>query len=393
MTLGQLRSILEVASTGSVRAAAERLFVTQPAISSQIAALQKELGVRLVVRDGRGLRLTEAGTVLAGYARRMLGLLEEAAVATTAAAAPERGRVRLAAVTTAGEQLLPRLIAGFRRTHPSAEISLEVANRPRVFSLLEHHEVDLVIGGRPPDPSPLRSRAVRPNPLVLVAPPGLLPRSPRPDELARQTWLLREPGSGTRSTTEEYLAAAGLAPPTLTLGSNGAIREALTVGLGITLLSLDAVADELGRGTLVQLRVAGMPLRRAWHLITRADEPLAATAELFVEHLLGSGEFELPPPLPRRGDDSRRSTGYAGGPDAPTAAAPRPPRGDGMDRPGPPVPGPHRRPPVGAGTRAGAAPRRRAPRAPAGGDLAQPADPGPDDRRGDRGDDRSTLPD
>jgi DNA-binding transcriptional LysR family regulator len=309
MTLGQLRSLLQVAETGSVREAAERLFVTQPAVSSQIAALQKELGVRLVVRDGRGLRLTTAGTVLSGYARRVLGLLEEAAVATAGADAPERGRVRLAGVTTAGEQLLPRLIAGFRVKHPSAEISLEVANRPRVFSLLEHHEVDLVIGGRPPDPSPLRSRAVRPNPLVLVAPPGMLPRSPRPDELARKTWLLREPGSGTRATTEEYLAAAGLSPPTLTLGSNGAIREALAVGLGITLLSLDAVGDELARGSLVQLRVAGMPLRRAWHLITRGDGALSATAELFIDHLLSLGEFHLPPPVPRRGDDGRRARG------------------------------------------------------------------------------------
>lgn len=294
MTFGQLRSLLEVAATGSVRGAAERLFVTQPAVSSQIAALQKELGVRLVARDGRGLRLTEAGTVLAGYARRVLGLLEEAAVATTAAAAPERGRARLAAVTTAGEQLLPRLIAGFRTRHPAVEISLEVANRPRVFALLDNHEVDLVIAGRPPDPSPLRSLAERPNPMVLVAPPGMLPRSPRHDDLARVTWLLREPGSGTRTTVEEYLAAAALTPPTLTIGSNGAIREALAVGLGITLLSLDAVADALERGSLVRLRVAGTPLRRAWHLVTRADEPLAATAGLFVDFLLESGEFHLP---------------------------------------------------------------------------------------------------
>lgn len=304
MTIGQLRSLLEVATTGSVRAAAERLFVTQPAVSSQIAALQKELGVRLVTRDGRGLRLTTAGDVLAGYARRVIGLLEEAAVATTGAAEPERGRVRLAAVTTAGEQLLPRLIAGFRERHPAAEISLEVANRPRVFSLLEHHEADLVIAGRPPDPSPLRSLAERPNALVLVAPPGLLPRSPRPEELSRVTWLLREPGSGTRATTEEYLAATGLHPPTLTLGSNGAIREALVVGLGVTLLSLDAIGDELARGSLVEVRAPGTPLRRAWHLVARGDEPLAATAQLFVEHLLDTGGFEV---TPRGGGSGRRA--------------------------------------------------------------------------------------
>lgn len=390
MTLGQLRSLLEVAGTGSVRAAAERLFVTQPAVSSQIAALQKELGVRLVARDGRGLRLTPAGSVLAGYARRVLGLLDEAAVATVGAAAPERGRVRLAAVTTAGEHLLPRLIAGFRDLHPAVEISLEVANRPRVFGLLEHHEVDLIIAGRPPDPSPLRSLAERPNPLVLVAPPGRLPRSPRPDELARQTWLLREPGSGTRATTEEYLAVAGLAPPILTIGSNGAIREALAVGLGITLLSLDAVADQLARGTLVEVRAAGMPLRRAWHLVTHGDEPLPATAELFVEFLLGAGEFHLPPTVTRRGEDGRRPLAYPRTGEG--AAAADPPRGDPVDGPGALLPGTHRRAPLRAGAGPGAGARGRARRGGGGGDLAQPAGPDPGDGARDRSGDGSALP-
>jgi DNA-binding transcriptional LysR family regulator len=390
MTLGQLRSLLEVSATGSVRAAAERLFVTQPAVSSQIAALQKELGVRLVTRDGRGLRLTTAGEVLAGYARRVLGLLGEAEVAARAAAVPERGRVRLAAVTTAGEQLLPRLIAGFRERHPAAEISLEVANRPRVFSLLEHHEVDLVIGGRPPDPSPLRSLAERPNVLVLVAPPGLLTRSPRPQELARQTWLLREPGSGTRATTEEYLAAAGLHPPTLTLGSNGAIREALAIGLGVTLISLDAVAEEVARGTLVEVRAPGMPLRRAWHLIARGDEPLAATAELFVRHLLEVGGFEPPHPLPRRGEDARRSRPLPSRGE--TAASPGPARGDAVDRPGAPVPGARRRAAVGAGRGPGRGARGGAPGRGAGDRVAQPADPGPGDGGADRGGGGGAVP-
>jgi LysR family transcriptional regulator, low CO2-responsive transcriptional regulator len=390
MTLGQLRSLLEVAATGSVRAAAERLFVTQPAVSSQIAALQKELGVRLVTRDGRGLRLTTAGEVLSGYARRLLGLLEEAAVATTAAAEPERGRVRLAAVTTAGEQLLPRLIAGFRERHPAAEISLEVANRPRVFSLLEHHEADLVIGGRPPDPSPLHSLAERPNALVLVAPPGLLPRSPRPEELSRVTWLLREPGSGTRATTEEYLAATGLHPPTLTLGSNGAIREALVVGLGVTLLSLDAVGDELARGSLVEVRASGTPLRRAWHLVARGDEPLAATAQLFVEHLLDTGGFEVTPALTRGGEDGRRSGRYRR--TGETAAAPGPARGDAVDRPGAPVPGTRRRAPLRQGAGSGRRDRQGAARRGAGDGVAQPAEPRPGDGGGDRERGAGALP-
>ncbi|MDQ3354808.1 MAG: LysR family transcriptional regulator, partial [Actinomycetota bacterium] len=101
MTLTQLRSFVEVASTGSVRQAAAHLVVSQPAVSAAVAALQRDLGVPLVAREGRGLELTPAGRVFAGYARQVLGLLDEARVAAAGQLSPERGRVRLAAVTTA----------------------------------------------------------------------------------------------------------------------------------------------------------------------------------------------------------------------------------------------------------------------------------------------------
>lgn len=298
MTLRQLRCFVELSRTGSVAAAAERLFVTQPAVSAVVASLQRELRATLVVRSGRGLRLTPAGEVLAGYANRILGLLDEAAAATAGMEAPERGRVRIAGVTTAGEQLLPRLIAGFRSRYPAAGVRLEVANRARVWQLLENQEVDLVVGGRPPEGTVFRTGAVRDNDLVVVARAGDVPRSGRRrlplDEIARRTWLLREPGSGTRATVEEYLAAHSLNPPTLTLGSNGAILESLAVGLGITLLSRDAVQRELGSRRLEILPVAGTPLRRWWHVVTRGDQRLPATAALFLDDLLVSGEFVRP---------------------------------------------------------------------------------------------------
>ena len=289
MTIPQLRTFDALARSGSVRSAAERLFVTQPAVSSVLAALQRELGVALVARDGRGLQLTAAGRTLASYARRVLGLLDEAATAAVSAAAPERGTVRIAAVTTAGEHLLPRHIAGFRLKHADAAVRLEVANRDRVFALLGDHDVDIVFAGRPPE-AQFRSLAVRNNDLVVVASPATVASTPA-TALARQTWLLREPGSGTRSTVEEYFAAAGISPPTLTLGSNGAIREALVVGLGISLLSADAVSADIEAGRLAQVPAPGMPLRRSWHVIARTDSPLSATAELFVDHLLSTGEF------------------------------------------------------------------------------------------------------
>lgn len=296
MTLTQLRALVEVAATGSVRRAASQLVVSQPAVSAAVAALQRDLGVALVAREGRGLVLTPAGRVFADYARQVLGLLEEGRAAAAGQLYPERGRVRLAAVTTAGEHVLPLFLAAFRASCPQAEVALEVGNRSRVWELLGYREVDLVIGGRPPAGDRFRTLATRPNPLVVVAPRGDQP-GPEDDvvrdvdvvELAAQVWLLREPGSGTRSTAEELFEELGISPPTLTLGSNGAVRESVRAGLGVTLISRDAVARELGAGALEEWHMPGLPLRRAWHVVGRAGEALPPTAALFLAGLASPG--------------------------------------------------------------------------------------------------------
>lgn len=295
MTPSQLRTFLAVADLGSVRAAAESLVVSQPAVSAVVASLQRELGVPLVEREGRGLRITKAGTVLAGYARRLLGLFEEAACAARAEADPETGTLRMAAVTTAGEHVVPALLATFRAEHPLVEIGLEVGNRTRVAELLTGHRVDLAIGGRPAPGSGLVSLAKRPHELVVVAAPqrppgGRRARPPTPRaitaaELGRRTWLVRESGSGTRATADELLAELGLDPPLLTVGSNGAIAESVRVGLGVALLSRDAVARQLEDGSLEELRTGPLPLRRNWCIVGRRGELLPATAAMFLAHV------------------------------------------------------------------------------------------------------------
>ena len=173
MTLNQLRTFLAVAESGSVRAAAQDLVVTQAAVSASLAALQKSLGVGLLEPDGRGLRLTAAGLAYAGYVRRVLGLLDEAGRAAAAAADPERGELRIAAVTTAAEQILPGLLSGFRTRYPRLGVRLEAGNRDRVRGLLDRHQVDLVLGGRPEPGWDVEVLAERPHQLVVVAAPGL----------------------------------------------------------------------------------------------------------------------------------------------------------------------------------------------------------------------------
>jgi len=313
VTPGQLRTFLAVAETGSVRAAAETLYVSQPAVSAVLAGLQRELGVAIVERDGRGLRITTSGVVLASYAKRLLGLLDEAASAARAEADPEVGRLRLAAVTTAGENVVPAVLATFRREHPRVDIGLEVGNRTRVWELLTGHRADLAVSGRPAPGSGLVTLAERPHELVVVSAPeepaGARrgPRTVTAEELGRRTWLVRESGSGTRATADELLAELGLSPALLTLGSNGAIAESARVGLGIALLSRDAVGRQLEEGSLVELRAGPLPLRRLWCILGRENEALPATAALFLSHVTaaGRGGVNRPPFRRARNSDTR----------------------------------------------------------------------------------------
>ena len=281
--------------------------VTQSAVSAALAALQESVGVRLLRRDGRGVRLTDAGEVYTGYVRQVLGLLDEGRAAAAGDTDPERGTVRIAALTTAGEQLLPRLLAGFRNRYPHAGLSVEVGNRQRAIALIGGHEVDLLIGGRPPSDQDIVVLALRRNELVVVAAPSE-PDDTEPVEwLARQTWLLREHGSGTRAATEALLAGFEIEPLTLTVGSNSAIRESVIAGLGVTLISRDAVTRELADGGLIEVDTPLTPLRRDWHLVANRGR-LPATARLFVSHLLESGDFRPPRREGQPDETSARAT-------------------------------------------------------------------------------------
>jgi DNA-binding transcriptional LysR family regulator len=277
VTPSRLLTFLTVVECGSARAAAVRLSVTESAVSASLAALHREVGVALFERSGRGLRLTEAGGVFADYARRILGLMDESVAAARQGVSAEHGRVRLGAVTTAGEYLVPGLLASFRHRYPAVDVTLEVGVRDRILALLADHQLDIVIAGRPLPGLGLVTRATRENSLIVVSAPAAA------TQLATSTWLLREPGSGTRDATLALLESLQLQPPTLALGSHGAVVASAVLGLGITVVSADAVAQHLRNGALQAVPVRGTPLKRPWHaLTTRAP---TATTRLFQAHL------------------------------------------------------------------------------------------------------------
>jgi DNA-binding transcriptional LysR family regulator len=285
ITLTQLRSFLAVMRGGSVTAAADELVVTQPSVSAAVAALSRELGTPVTEREGRGIRPTAAGNAFAPFAADVIGLLEEGRRAAREAAHLADRRLRLAAVTTAAESFVPPLMRAFSMGNAEIGLTLAVGNREHVLDLVLDHRADVAIGGRPPRDPRIEATAILPNEFVLITHPddphasgGTVDAT----ELERRVWLLREPGSGTRVVNEEFLSAAALEPDTLTLGSNGAIKQAARAGIGVAFISRAAVALELEAGLLAALPVRHRPAARRWYAMCSTVGPQRSAVERFM---------------------------------------------------------------------------------------------------------------
>lgn len=285
VTVTQLRSFLAVVRTGSVTAAAEELVVSQPSVSAAVSALTRELGVELTERVGRNVRPSPAGKVFASYAADIIGLLDQGARAAREAADTAAMELRIGAVTTAGEHIAPQLMQAFAARHPEVDLSLDVGNRARVFERLRAHRSDVAIGGRPPDDG-LVGEPFLDNTIVVITAaddPLASARRVRVEQLGSRPWLLREDGSGTRSMTEEFLAAHDLHPPVRTMGSNGAIKQAARAGLGVSLQSRLATHLEVELGLLAIVSV-DVPLpRRRWYVIRPTHGPSRPAVDRFLQ--------------------------------------------------------------------------------------------------------------
>jgi LysR family transcriptional regulator, low CO2-responsive transcriptional regulator len=277
ITLTQLRSFLAVLETGSVTAAAGELYVTQPSVSAAVSALSKELGVELTNRMGRTVEPSAAGEAFAPYAADVIGLLDQGARAAREVAGAAARELRIAAVTTAAEHIVPQLVQEYSARRPELTLTLDVGNRQRVFRELASHRADVAIGGRPPPGGQLSGEPFLDNPILLITAPGdpLARRHSVPvGELGTRPWLLRETGSGTRSMTEEFLARHELSPRMLTMGSNGAIKQATRAGLGVSLQSRAATALELEHGLLDTISLREPLPRREWYVLWPSVGPL-----------------------------------------------------------------------------------------------------------------------
>jgi len=285
ITLTQLTSFLAVVRGGSITAAADALVVTQPSVSAALAALNREIGEELLERSGRSVRLSAAGQAFAPYAADVIGLLAEGRDAAREAAAGAEGRLRIIAVTTAAESFVPPLMKAFAERRRDLELMLEVGNSAAVLEAVLDHRADVAITGQPPTEGRLEAVPLMDNEIVLVTSPEDPLAHSEPlaaQRLGDLTWLLREETSGTRALNERFIAAAGFEPRTLTLGSNGAIKQAARAGLGVSLISRATVEIELESGWLGMIPLAQPPATRRWWVLRSAVGPVRPAVAEFM---------------------------------------------------------------------------------------------------------------
>ncbi len=291
VTLRQLRTFKTVADLTSFSLAAQRLKLSQPSVSYQVKELEETLGLPLLDRLGKRVKLTEAGAVLYAYARRMLDVLDEATVAIEEMRGIKRGTLRVGASTTVGIYLLPAALGGFKKLHPGLVISLEIGTRERVQEQVLRNELDLaVVGPALKDPD-LAIIPFLSDELVVVAPAGHALSGKRGltlKDLARQPFIMREASSGSRWSLEKAARKAGAKlSVAMELGSNGAIKHAVESGLGLAVISRYATALEFSSGRLVELNVRGFPIRRDWHIVHLRRRKLPAPVTAFIDFLKG----------------------------------------------------------------------------------------------------------
>ncbi len=299
----QLATFHAVARLGSVSQAAEEMHLTQPAVSIQIGLLEESAGTPLLARVGRGIRLTEAGDLLAGYAGRILDLWREAGDEMAAHRGVFSGTLRVGAVTTA-EYLLPPLLVAFVNEHPKVKVKLQVGNRDHIVRMLAGHEVDVAIMGRAPAELKTVSAAFAKHPMAFIAAPTHpLMREARLDlaALAGANLLVRERGSGTRTTVERLFKDAGT-PLRIgsELSSNEALKQMCAAGFGVAFLSLHTCVLELEAGLLKILPLPDNPIERDWYVIHLATRQLPQVASAFEEFLGTHGQAQIRQQLDRR---------------------------------------------------------------------------------------------
>lgn len=316
-TIKQLRLLCAAVRGGSFAAAAEACNVTPPAVTMQMRQLETDVGLPLFERKGRALTLTAAGREVVAAAERVEAVLGDCAAGLAALKSLTGGRVTVGVVSTA-KYFAPQMLAAFAHIHPGVDLELVVGNREETIAAFKSGRLDVAIMGRPPEAVDVESTPIGEHPQVVIAPPHhplAKRRSISPQQIADETILVREVGSGTRLLAEQFMARHGIKPRIgMEIGSNETIKQAVIAGLGIAFISAHTIAAEIDDGRLVMLDVVGFPETRNWYVVRLASKRLMPAARALRDFLVADGRSFLP-----RVEDRRRGRERAPRPRAPAA--------------------------------------------------------------------------
>lgn len=289
MTLRQLTLFRAVAQHLSFTRAAVELSLTQPAVSIQIKQLETHVGMPLFEQIGKRIYLTEAGRELFIACEEIFARIERLEMTLNELQESIKGQLKLSVVTTA-TYFTPHLFKAFWNQYPEVHLRLNITNRTHVLERLANNEDDLVIMGQVPDHLHVQSYQFLEAPLVVLAPrdhPLATQSKISLVQLAQETILVREVGSGTRLAMERCFAERGLELPCkMELGSSEAIKQGVIAGLGVSVLSKHALTFELASGIIKILDVEGFPLTRHWYIVHLTDKKLTLVAKTFLDFLL-----------------------------------------------------------------------------------------------------------
>jgi LysR family transcriptional regulator, low CO2-responsive transcriptional regulator len=292
VTIRQIRVFAAVARNLSFTRAAQELHLTQPAVSQQVGLLQEEVGMPLFEQIGRRIRLAPAGTELLRYATQITELLREAGETLAAMRGLKLGELKIGAVSTA-KYFAPTLLSAFTPAYPEVTIKFTVANREEIVRLLGANELDLVIMGRPPRELDTTAEPFARHPFVIIASLGhpLAGRRRIPlKSLARESFIIREQGSGTRASMEHVFRERAVSfRASMEMSSNETIKQAVMAGMGLSFISAHTIALEAQTGKLAVLDVVGLPVVRDWYVIHLREKILSPIAAAFRAYLLEHG--------------------------------------------------------------------------------------------------------
>jgi DNA-binding transcriptional LysR family regulator len=290
-SLPHLETFVVAAEQGSFTAAARLLGVSQAAVSQRVQQIESILKRSLFRREAGRMALTDAGQSLLAFARRILKLHEDAIVELCGTPDAVAGELLLAASSVPGEHLLPPLLATFRRTYPKIRVRLTVADTAAVVRDVRLGRAHLGVVGGKEDRSRLAYRPIGKEKMVVAVPadhPWAMRRSIPLKALLQQPLLQREIGSASRKCFEDALCGAGHSPSELQvameLGSNEAIKEALLRGVGVAVISANAVTKEATNGAIHLLNVKGLPLSREFYVVQDESRALPPSAQAFLVH-------------------------------------------------------------------------------------------------------------